>query len=275
MGKGPGNVIADRGCFGRARKASADVQCQHHRFPCGAKALNRYDLALARRVLGAGVLLGASAFAIGAATDEATSSTADRLGRVAALLPVLGALAAALVVAQARSRGEMRALHALGVGPTRALRGAWVGAVLVGLIGVGLVASGVASVGSLFPRIDAVAAWAFVDGLWVEERALLAVNQRGEVLPWPSSLPSAPTPPSFEPATIFTIALSSLVMPAWALASSSNSRRLVVALAAALAAITLFHLVAAERLPPMALGAWPLLFLIDLRLRGTPRPGGA
>jgi len=276
MGEGPGNVIADGRCFGRARTASTDVQRQHHRLPRWTKVLNRYDLELARRVLGAGVLLGASAFAIGAATDEANASTADRLGRVAALLPVLGALAASLVVAQGRSRGELRGLFALGVRPSRASRGAWLGGALVGLAGVALVASGAASVASLFPRLDALTAWTFIDdGLWLDGRSGVAVNARGEVQAWTGSLHSEPVPAALEPATMLMLALASFVVPAWALAASSVSRRFVVALTAGLLAITLFHLVAAERLAPMALAIWPLLLFVDLRLRGMRGPIGA
>jgi len=275
MGEDPGNVIGARRRFGRARIASPDVERHHHRSRREAEVLNRYDLALARRVLAAGLLLGALAFVITAATDEAGSSTIDRLGRVAAFLPILGSLAASVVLAQTRSRGEMRALHALGVSPARAARGAWLGAAVVGLAGPALVALQPASVASLFPRIDLPSAWTFVDGLWVDGRTMLAVDARGDVhLGSATSLPRA-EPPSFAPATVLTLALTSLIAPAWALATTHAVRRLVVALGVGCGAVTLFHLVAAERLPPLALTAIPLLLLVDLGLRGTDGPVGA
>lgn len=240
-----------------------------------AKVLNGYDLALARRVLVAGLLLGASAFAVAAATDEADASTADRLARLAALLPVLGALAASLVVAQARSRGELRALHAMGVEPARAVRGAWLGAVLVGLMGVALVGSKAADIGSLFPRIDGPTAWVFVDERWMDASTGLLVHSSGDVELGAAPLRAPAGPSLLEPATLLTLALASFAVPAWALASCSATRRFVVALGASLAAVTLFHLVAAGRLSPFALTAIPLSLLGDLCLRGTRVSAGA
>lgn len=240
-----------------------------------AQALNRYDLALARRVLAAGLLLGVSAFVIAAATDEADASTTDRLGRIAALLPVLGAIAASLVVAQARARGEMRALHAMGIGPARAVRGALVGAMFVGSTGAVLVASGAASVRSLFPRIDVPSAWAFLDGRWLDGVTGLSVHPRGDV--WLEAVPalSSPAPSGLESATLLTIVLASFAVPVWTLASCGALRRLVVAMGAALFAVTLFHLVAAGRLSPFALTAIPLTLLVELGLRGARTRGGA
>lgn len=275
MGEDPGNVIGARRRFGRARIASPDVERHHARARRDAEVLNHYDLALARRVLAAGLLLGALAFVITAATDEAGSSTEDRLGRVAAFLPILGALAASVVLAQTRSRGEMRALQALGVSPARAVRGAWLGAALVGLVGPALVVLNAASVDSLFPRIDVPSAWTFVDGLWVDGRTTLAVNPRGDVeLGSATRLPNA-APPSLGPATVLTLALTSVIAPAWALAETSTTRRFVVAVVVGFGAVTLFHLVAAERLPPLALVAIPLLLLVDVGLRGKSGPIGA
>lgn len=227
--------------------------------------LTRYDLTLVLRTASAGLLLAISILLIGMATDEPGSSLGGRLGRLAALLPIAGGVAAALIVAQARARGESRALAALGVGPVGLVRGAWIGAVLVGLAGPSSIAAGAAEIASLFPRVEAQAAWRFVEGAWLDENRGLAVLAGGELeyravigAPGPSHR-DAPTA-----ATVLALLFTSLAAPAWALTSRSATRRAIVLVASAFAAVTSFHLVGAQKLTPWALLIAPSLLLLDL-----------
>jgi hypothetical protein len=79
----------------------------------------------------------ALAFAVSVATDEGGLTLAVRLGRVAPLVPLVAAVAAYAVMSGVRSRGEERALGALGV-PPRSLAlacalGAWMAPALTAM----------------------------------------------------------------------------------------------------------------------------------------------
>lgn len=231
--------------------------------------LSRYELGLALRTVAVGSLLALGIFVVSAATDEPDASWSGRLGRISALLPIAGALACALVLGQARSRGEVRALGALGVSPATIARGPWLGAVLVGLLGVLVIAAGLGQVDSLFPHIEEELVWAYGDGAWVERSIGLVVAPSGHIrMEPPKGLASTLEARSLEGATLLALSLTSLVLPAWALAPSLVARRLGVALLAGVVTIASFHLVGAQKIPGLGLLALPLLLLADAAFRG-------
>src|SRR5205814_4820707 len=94
--------------------------------------LTAYDWLLARRTLALGIALAILGFVVMLGTDDATSTVAGRFGRLAALVSLAGGGGAFIATEQARSRGEMRALGAAGVRPTKASLGAIVGGAAVG-----------------------------------------------------------------------------------------------------------------------------------------------
>lgn len=213
--------------------------------------------------------MGGVALALGIATDEPGSSPASRLARLAALLPVIGGLASALVSSQAQSRGEIRALMALGASPLSAVRGALTGAVLVGLSGVLSILSGAADLRSLFPHIPREPAFRLVDGAWLNAAEALRVSRAGDVSFTGEALaPAAGAPPGATFGTALALLVASLSIPAWALRPSSKVRRLAVSVALGMVAVISFHLVAAEQAPPLVLVSAPLLLLVDVAVGG-------
>lgn len=223
----------------------------------------RYDVLLAIRTLLAALILGGIVFAVGMATDERGSSFAERLARLAALLPITGGLASALISSQARSRGEIRALMALGASPSIAVRGALAGSVLIGLLGVLLVVSGAADLRSLFPHVPQEPAWRLVGDAWVNATEGWVVGTGGEIDFRGSAARAQVSPREFVPATALALFVASFALPAWALQPSRPARRLGVALALAMVAVASFHLVGAGRVSSLALSVSPLLLLLD------------
>jgi hypothetical protein len=117
-----------------------------------------YDLRLALRALALGTLVALVAVIVVATTDEG-AGWARRAALCAALAPVAGGMGALAAARIARSRGEARALEALGAHPLRALAGAVVGGALLGLAGGAVVVSGVADLEPLFPRPAEARVW--------------------------------------------------------------------------------------------------------------------
>lgn len=228
-------------------------------------ALTPYDVVLARRAAGIGALLAAVAFVLVAATDEAASTLAGRLARLSALLPIAGGIGASIACAQARSRGEASALEAVGVPPFTALRGASLGGALVGAVGAAVVLVGSVDLSPLFPRVALAPAWRTVAEGFADPARGIVVLPSGELL---RRTPDAIAAAAFEAprfATALALFVAAVAVPAWSAAPSRPSRRLVVALAVATAAVAAFHLVGAGRLPPIALVVPPALLALDAR----------
>lgn len=225
--------------------------------------LTAWDRSLARRA-SAFAGLGALLLLLIVATTDEGAPLRQRLGMVAALLPLAGALATGATIRLAAARGELRALAALGVDPVRLVRGAVVGGALVALLGAGLAASGVAELGGLFPRPTAVLRWQ-AEGQGMRELGQGLGLAPGGVLS--RAAPMDPgvhaLPPRVLPWTVWTIVLSALAGPLWTGAPGLGPRRLAAGLLAVLGAVVAFQAVAAARLPPAALLAAPLILLID------------
>ncbi|HMJ52149.1 MAG TPA: hypothetical protein VK540_08735 [Polyangiaceae bacterium] len=228
--------------------------------------MTAYDALLARRTVALGVALGLLIFLGMLGTDDATSTHAGRLGRLSALTALAGGGAAFLALAQARSRGEMRALGATGLTPARASLGAVLGGAVVGLLGVALALVPGIDLTPLFPHaLPVEGGWVRENGAWLDHARGVRVAADGWVsrvgspraveLTAVSSMPLA--------ATLVALVLAAVAFPMWAAAPGPPLRRALVSFAVASAAVFVFHLVAAHRIGAMTLVVPPLLLLAD------------
>jgi hypothetical protein len=210
-----------------------------------------------------GTVAAATTLVVVAATD-AGGPWAQRLGMAAALAPICGALGTLAAVEVAAARGELLALAAVGVAPARAVAGAVLGGVAVGLSGPALVLARLADLAALFPREAAARHW-LPDGDGLVETTLgLRVGADGGL----TLLPAATTPPAIPPAAaafaLLAIALAAVAVPAWApLARTSARRSAVLGGLSAAAAVVAFQGVAAGRLPAWVLVAAPATLAIE------------
>jgi hypothetical protein len=224
-----------------------------------------YDALLARRTAALGVALAALVFLVMLGTDAAASSHGGRLGRMAALSSLAGGGGVLLALAQARSRGEMRALGAAGLTPARAALGAVAGGIFVGLLGAGLALAPGVDLAPLFPRALPVdAGWVYESGGWTDRAGGVRVaadgmiSQTGHPVATDLAVSSAPFA-----ATLMALVLASVAFPLWAAAPGSLVRRACVGFVVASAAVFVFHLVAAQRVGAIMLVTPPLLLLAD------------
>lgn len=212
--------------------------------------LTPLDRLLASRTLVLAAL--AEALALGALvlTDEAYSTSAMRLARMAAFAPALAAVAGTLVLEQASSRGELRALEALGVPPWRARLGVALGGWALGAAAVVVLLSPWADPTSLFPIMPSSEAWRLTrDGfLNAGQGAAVAINGTLTLFdPIPASRAGFVATASV--AALFVAPLA-LAAPPWACCPTTGSVKLLTATGCTLAAVLLLHAVAARRLPP-------------------------
>jgi hypothetical protein len=233
--------------------------------------LTAYDWLLARRTLALGTALGLLAFLVMLGTDDATSTLAGRVGRLAALVSLAGGGGAFIATEQARSRGEMRALGAAGVRPVKASLGAITGGAAVGALGPMLALARSVDLTPLFPRVGATGTgWVRQGDAWLDATQGIVVRASGELSRVaPSAVRALAEGPAPRFATAAALAVAAIGFPLWATAESAAARRSIVALTVAAAAVAIFHLVAAGRLSSAMLVVPPALLLCDaLALHG-------
>jgi hypothetical protein len=226
--------------------------------------LTRYDWLLARRTAALGVALAALIFSVMVGTDDPLATLGGRLGRLAALSSVAGAGAAFVATEQARSRGELRALGALGVAPVVTTRGAVVGGAAVG--GAGAILAGMSAVdlSPLFPRAAPFGgSWVPQGDAWLETTRGVLVRAGGELVSVGATAVASEASHVPRGATVAALGLAAIGLPLWGTARGPVAHRATVALVAACAAVGAFHLVAAERLPAAALAIAPALLTAD------------
>ena len=227
--------------------------------------MNTYDWLLARRTVAIGLVLGALGFLAMLGTDDLASVHAGRLGRLAVLASLAGGGAAFLVTAQARSRGEMRALAATGVPPIKASLGAVVGGMAIGAVGAALALAPGVDMTPLFPRaLPLGSEWIWQGDAWVDSMRGILVRADGDLRRVGTAVGRAPV--SGVPAArtiLLALLLASFAIPLWATARGPILRRVFVASAAAAGAVLVFHLVAAAWVPAIALALPPSLLLVD------------
>lgn len=229
--------------------------------------MNPYDWALFRRTLLASAVLTAFTIAIVVATDEATSTVATRAARIAALAPLVIAVALLGVSAHAESRGELRALEALGLSPWASRRGAERAGFLVAVLGLSVLVAPFTDVSSLLPAVRPVVGWILSPDRTVATAPGLVVNANGVV-----EMTAAAALPAFDRASALNgaipcVAPVACAAPTWAATPMSLVARLSSGVLTALLVIVALHLVAAARISPplgaaaslpMWLAAWSL-----------------
>lgn len=236
--------------------------------------MTAYDWLLARRTFSLGLVLGTLVFLVMLATDDATSTLPGRLGRLAVLASLAGGGGAFIATEQSRSRGEMRALGAAGVPPVKAVMGAVLGGAVIGALGSGLAIVPRVDLTPLFPRVAPLAvSWLWQGDSWFDSMGGVVVHASGDLSRVGSAVPSGlGPPPTPRLATALALGLAAFGFPLWATAPAAAFRRSIVGLSVAGTSVAVFHLVAAGRVPPVALAIPATLLLADavsLHWRGS------
>jgi len=227
------------------------------RFRAGAsratsrRAVTSFDRNLLVRALLVALVTSAVTAVVVACTDEATSTAAMRVARLAALAPVIASVSILGVVAHSVARGEVRALGALGVAPWEAARGAVAAGALVGIAGLVGLLSPWSDPSSLFPAVISVAHWT-VDPAGDLARAAGAVVSSDGTVALTSSIASGHAGAPARLDAIPCIAPIALIVPGWAATPMSRLLRGVAVAASGMGAVTALHLIAASRVPPLA-----------------------
>src|SRR5262245_29692639 len=145
-------------------------------------ALTAYDWLLVRRTASLALALAMLIFIVMIGTDDAASTFAGRVGRLAALVSLAGGGGAFIANEQARSRGEMRALAAAGVPPVKASLGAIVGGAVVGALGPVLALARGVDLSPLFPRVaPSGKTWVPSGDEWLDATRGVVVRASGEL----------------------------------------------------------------------------------------------
>jgi hypothetical protein len=209
-----------------------------------------FDRWLCRRALAFVAIAVGLSIGVIVATDEPFSTSQMRLARLSAMLPALGAVGAAAALAQARVRGELRALESLGARPFRSNLGATLAGWLAGAAAVALLATPLSDVSSLFPALSARAAWLPEAGALVDPPRGLRVWPHGEVELFAAlAPPQDPLAPS-RLAALLAVGPLALAVPVWVTAPIHPAARTLVAALSFVIVVVLLHAVAAERARP-------------------------
>jgi hypothetical protein len=222
--------------------------------------LHGFDRLLARRALAYTVLALVIAVGVTLATDEPYSTIRMRVARWCAFAPALSAVGSAIALGQARARGELRALEALGVAPLRAGRGAMVASWVLGFVACAVLVTPLADVTSLFPVLAVPGRWVVDAGALFDPLTGVRVLRDG-TLALSAGQPGRGT--AFVPTgplALFVVMPLALSMPPWSSAQLGWFARLGGALFTFGAVVVLLHAAAANRVGPvwMAFSALPI-----------------
>ena len=234
-------------------------------------SVTTYDRYAFGRSLAIGCGLAVLAYGIMLATDGATTSTAGKLARLGVLAPVLGTLGSALANAQARSRGEVRALVSSGVSPGRCYAGPMIAAVLLGIAGVAILGSGATDLGGLFPRLEHDDWIRFADGSWRSARAGILVATDGTMTIARTQVAVTPQPWPSRAAVMLTVLLSSAALPIWVERGGPLKERLGIGALSVVLGVVLFHLVGTGQVSAWCLVAVPATIAFHTAVRSTVR----
>jgi len=231
------------------------------------RLLTRYDWLLARRAFALGSVLTMVLAVVIATTGDVGATMGERLGMLSAVVALAGGVAAFVAGEQARARGELRGLAAIGVAPGRAPFGAALGGSIIALLGPALASMKIVDVDSLYPRVSPSAgAWTAVGpGAWRHAVGSVVVRATGELDISVGAI-APPMVPSLHASRLSTgaaLLAFAIAVPFWATAKGNAPRRLIVALSVAVCSATLFHLVAVGRAPAGVLALPPLALLLD------------
>jgi hypothetical protein len=222
--------------------------------------MTAFDRSLFLRTLGVTGILLVAALGVVLLTDEPGSTAAMRVARVAAFTPAVTVVAALLCLEQARDRGELRALAALGFAPWRAARGATFAGWLLGAVAALLLVSGWADPSSLFPVLPEPHGWRLVEDRWVEALRGVAVAPDGSLVLGSATGLGTTARAAHSWLAAMAIGAHALVGPPWAASPMSAGARLVGMFVGIALTVTLFHILAADIASAgwLAMGATPL-----------------
>lgn len=209
-------------------------------------SMTPFDRKLMLRSLAYTAMAAVVATAVVAATDEPLSTSRLRVARLAAFLPALAAIGCGIALRHAESRGEGRALAALGVSPLRSALGALLAGWAVGLAAVLLVASPWADLRSLFPVALSVPPWVRAGSGFVNPAYGILAREAGLEFSASARPPSAQVVPGVR-AALAAIAPLAAVLPLWQSAPIAASSRLFGGAGALGLLLGLLHAVAAGR----------------------------
>lgn len=238
-------------------------------------AVAPFDRLLFRRALAFSVAATLLALGVVVLTDEPLSTPGMRAARMAAFAPALAALGVSVALAQARGRGELRALAALGASPWRAARGAVLAGWLVGALAVALLASPWSDVSVLFPAMPSHAQWHRHAAALVDPASGVRVAADGVIGFVAAHRSRAVDSPGALAALAAVTPLAALAPP-WAGTRLSLLSRALGAGLAIVLAIVLLHVVASGRAPALVLvlAALPLAVQSVAGRAAGPDPTG-
>jgi hypothetical protein len=207
------------------------------------------------------------AWVVTAASDEGGLAWGERAGRTLPFAPVCAAVGAWLALAPARTRGEDRALAAIGRSPWQRHAAAILGGSAVALVAAAAIAAPAVDVRGFYPRPEARATWhadgdgfASSDGRW-------RVDARGEPSPLAGGsvdvLGPRPLPRAARASASLATAALGIALPMLAAAARRRTVARVIGgvLVTAMAMVLAFQAAAASRASPLLAPLPPLLLL--------------
>lgn len=206
------------------------------------------------RTLALTVVAFVAALLLGAATDEGNVRWMERVARTLPALPIAGAAGAWLAMAPLRTRGEVRALAAIGRNPWEIVRPAIAACAFAHLVAAILALSSAVAVGTFFPRAAARPALVFRDGDFVDEGRGVRILADGtmEGAPITAAPKKEDVPPFGRLAVAGMLLFAGIAIPMWAL-RRERLRKVVLAYGAtAGATIVCFHGAAVGAFPALA-----------------------
>jgi hypothetical protein len=220
---------------------------------------------LVRRALASFGVLSVVALALAAASDEPDSSWAMRAARWAAFAPALLGIACAVTLRQSESRGELRALRAIGVSQVHlGILLSFAGAV-VALGSTIVLWTSLGDVSALFPTVTPADPWqpsqAGFDNLGLGVHVASPVDIR--FIP-AQEVVQARLAASRWAAWLLAVP-AALVIPIWVAVPSSTFGRGALVFVVVIGSLVLFHALAVGRVPV----AWMLLPALALTLQSA------
>jgi hypothetical protein len=225
-----------------------------------------WDRLLGRRAATIGMIVSLVVVLVVATTDEG-ASWHRRAAMCAALAPVAGSLGALAAERIAIARGELSALCAIGVSPSRAALGAILGGTALSLAGACIAASGWADLSALFPTAPPARAWMLADSGAMQEPSLgIVLSPAGDLSIFAARAPAtlSTLPPGAAAFAAVALALSAIACPPWTILAETAARRAIVGTLALASMLVSFHLVGAARAHPLMLLLAPVTLLVDV-----------
>ena len=200
-------------------------------------------------------------FGVMVATDDSQTTLAQRLGRLFALAPLVGALGAIAANTQAAIRGETMAMACLGASPARTYFGSSLAVACLGAVGAVGISIGWGDIDGLLPHVGGTTWVSLSDGGWASADRVIQIDAYG----MPSIHPLGahpPVPRSVTPVVACVIWMT-VVLADWTTERVGKWARLVAAVTAGGTGVVLFHMLAAERVTAWAILAIPLPILLQ------------